>query len=946
ITNANAQVSLISQSEDKIISVTVGVGASGTVGVSALLFGNVITSSIESEMTGSTVYSGGQMQLKASDDSSISSVGLSVAASGTVSVGAIVAANVVTNTVAAEIDGSTVNSGGALDLTALNDSTIYSFTGGVAASGVVGVQVSFAANVISNTTEAEILNDGATASNVTSAGALTISATDASTIDALAFGVAGSGTVAVGVGMSANVITNTINAGIEGGSTVTSDSTIGVSAISESVIRGISLGVSGSGIVAVQVSVMGNVIANTVTAEISGSDVSAAGNISVDAEEKAPDTSVAPPNVGNEQSTLTSDVPSSSAAPINLDANILAVMVSVAGTGIVAVNGAFSGNVITDTVEASVVNSTVLAGVTGTKGNYSVKNSSADVDVTTNTNSSISALTVGVAGSGIVAVNVTGFGNAIANTVESIIGDQSTIVSGGAFDASAIDQSEISSLGVSVAGTGAVAVGALLGVNVIDNTIAAEVEGSNVQSFSTFTLNAESESSILGFTAGIAGAGGGAGVLSLSANTITNTIEALVTTDNEIASTVNSSGAAKVTAVDSSTIDSIAFGVTGSGGASVGAALGANVVANKTTAEISGSTFIGGSTLSVSGSENAVIRSLTLGISGSGGSAVQVTAVGNVTADDVTADIVGSTVTSSGDISLSATDGTPTTINSLETTSDQDTQLSSDTSSAPISLSSLLDSTNILSIVIGVAGSASEAINVELVGNIITDQAKAYISGSKVTSETGEIDLSGLCTSSIAALTAGLAGSGGLSVNAAGLGNIISDTLEASIVSGSTVQADTGINQTAADSSSINSFGLGISLGGTLAGEAIVAVNNIGNTLSADISGSTVTSSGSIQLSALSEASVNSFVGGVSASVAAAAGLSFAYNDIHNTVDASILRGANVHSDHDIDLTATDASSIESMAIAVSVAGLGAAGAAASVNTVANDVNTAITSST
>jgi hypothetical protein len=236
VTNSSAAVSLTSKSEDKIISVTAGVGASGTVGVSALLFGNVITSSIESEITDSTVRSGGAMQLKASDDSSIRSVGLSIAASGTVSVGAIVAANVVTNTVKTEIAGSTVTSGSSLDVTALNDSTIYGFTTQVSGSGVVGVGVVFAANVIANTTDAEILNYGATASNVTTAGALTISATDQSTIDAFAFSVAGSGTVAVGVGLSANVIANTVHAGIEGGSTITSGSTIDISALSEPII--------------------------------------------------------------------------------------------------------------------------------------------------------------------------------------------------------------------------------------------------------------------------------------------------------------------------------------------------------------------------------------------------------------------------------------------------------------------------------------------------------------------------------------------------------------------------------------------------------------------------------------------------------------------------------------------------------------------------------------
>jgi hypothetical protein len=131
-------------------------------------------------------------------------------------------------------------------------------------------------------------------------------------------------------------------------------------------------------------------------------------------------------------------------------------------------------------------------------------------------------------------------------------------------------------------------------VNVITNTIAAELEGSSVQSYSTFTVDAESDSTILGFSAGVAGAGGAAGVLSLSANTITNTIEALVTTDSGgTPSSVAASGDASVTAEDSSTIDAIAFGISGSGGGSYGAAICTNVIANTTKAEINGSTFNG-----------------------------------------------------------------------------------------------------------------------------------------------------------------------------------------------------------------------------------------------------------------------------------------------------------------------------------------------------------------
>jgi hypothetical protein len=153
---------------------------------------------------------------------------------------------------------------------------------------------------------------------------------------------------------------------------------------------------------------------------------------------------------------------------------------------------------------------------------------------------------------------------------------------------------------------------------------------------------------------------------------------------------------------------------------------------------------------------------------------MQVTAVGNVIADTTESLIDnGSNVTAAGAIDVWAKDGTPSAIGALETTAGQNTQLTSETSSAPTSLSSLLNDTNILSVVIGVAGAGSQAFNVVMVGNVIADPVKADIVGSTVKSTAGEIDLEALSSSAIAAITAGVAGSGGVSIDAVGLGNDI-----------------------------------------------------------------------------------------------------------------------------------------------------------------------------
>ena len=87
---------------------------------------------------------------------------------------------------------------------------------------------------------------------------------------------------------------------------------------------------------------------------------------------------------------------------LDLSGNILALNIGVAAASTVAVNVILTGNVIANTVLANIEDSTV----TSTLG---------AIDMDAESKSSILALTIGVAGSGTVAVNATGFGNVIVN---------------------------------------------------------------------------------------------------------------------------------------------------------------------------------------------------------------------------------------------------------------------------------------------------------------------------------------------------------------------------------------------------------------------------------------------------------------------------------------------------------------------------------------------------
>ena len=152
------------------------------------------------------------------------------------------------------------------------------------------------------------------------------------------------------------------------------------------------------------------------------------------------------------------------------------------------------------------------------------------------------AATAGVAGSGAVAVNATGFGNVITETVAATISGNSTVTStSGSTGLTARNESHITSLAISVAGS-TVAIGGLIGANVITNTVEAEISGSSVAADTSLTLDAESTASILGLTLSLAGGIGAVGI-TLSANVISDTTEALIVDSGTAGAPVSAGGA-------------------------------------------------------------------------------------------------------------------------------------------------------------------------------------------------------------------------------------------------------------------------------------------------------------------------------------------------------------------------------------------------------------------
>ncbi|MCP3849676.1 MAG: hypothetical protein GY694_05490, partial [Gammaproteobacteria bacterium] len=348
--------------------------------------------------------------------------------------------------------------------------------------------------------------------------------------------------------------------------------------------------------------------------------------------------------------------------------------------------------------------------------------------------------------------------------------------------------------GVSVAASGAASVGALIGANVVTNSVVAEIDSSTVDSGAKLSLDALNKANILGLTVGVAGSGAGAGLLSLSGNTIVTKTRAAIS-GRTSQSDIDAVGDVQLSASNISEINTLAVGVSASGGGAGGAALAANVITNTIETEISNSVVdITGGNLDLHSSSSAIIRALTVGVSGSGGAAVQVSAMGNVIANTSSAIISSdSVVTASGNISLLADDINPGVVPFMDAVGeyilgeDQKQGLSDALAGTPFD-----PSANIVSLMVSVAGSGGVAVNGAFTGNVITNTVTASIDDSDVRSTGGDISITSDSRAGILALTVGVAGSGAVAVNATGFGNDISNNISAAISDGSVVTTDTG----------------------------------------------------------------------------------------------------------------------------------------------------------
>ena len=284
------------------------------------------------------------------------------------------------------------------------------------------------------------------------------------------------------------------------------------------------------------------------------------------------------------------------------------------------------------------------------------------------------------------------------NTVDAKIDGGSDIDAVGAIGIHAQDSTTVVVVAGGFAGSGKAAVGVAASTVYEENSITAQIDGSDVTSTggsisviagiappataadpseialgtSGITLPEFGGSQVVNLTFAGAGAGKLAVGAALSVNTINNTIAARITN----ASTILANGDVVLSAIDKSVIDALALGAAGSGGVGVGVAVSANVITNGISTVISGSTVTSSAgDVTLTATSSSIIRALGIGASGSGDVAVAVSALGNAVTNSVTSTISAATVKAADDVIIIAQDIAPSVLPAWMLSADKQAEL-------------------------------------------------------------------------------------------------------------------------------------------------------------------------------------------------------------------------------------------------------------------------------
>ena len=482
-----------------------------------------------------------------------------------------------------------------------------------------------------------------------------------------------------------------------------------------------------------------------------------------------------------------------------------------------------------------------------------------------------------------------------------------------------------------VAGSKDNAAGAAVNVANLDNTFTAKIDGATLTA-GTIASQAEADSLAVNVTAGVAaGSKDFGGMGSVTWQDQDNRIQsqvtdsALTTDDLE----VNASSNAQAVNV----AGSVAYGKT----AGVGAALAYNGLDNHIGAYLAGGSVTaktpstgvsvdveGKNTGKIYGLGAAVAASQTAAVNGTvvvnhggsdteatvgevrpenGNNTVKETAIANAKAVKVKAESDDVRVAAAGNVSASGKValGGAVAYNDVGGAS-ASTERASQKTRAALNKTTLthvtsgstsvqaVDGSTLTTAAVGVGGAGKVAVQGAAATALVNKTVTAEVQDSKIDKDTDKgayvtVQADSKSTiNSLAAVGAGggdFAGGAGVSVN-----RINQDTM--ATLSGSTVK-DRHTTVQAAGDSAITSIGVGAAVAGKAALAGNIAVNQIGNSVKAAVSGSTLTSSGNIGVLASGKENLTNFAGTVSGAAGnAGLGMGVSYNAITGNTESTV----------------------------------------------------------
>ncbi len=421
-------IALTATSNNKIFAIAGAVSYGGTAGIGAALATNSIGATAGAYIQGSNVTSAGSVGLNAADtNGEIFSITAGGAGSQTFALGGAVSLNQINDTNDAHISGgASIDAAGAVTLTSSDSPTIEALAGGLAGSGTAAIGAALATNNIDDTTRSYI--DGASVAAASAA----LSATSNATIESLTVAGAGSGTFSLGGAVGLNSIGDVTEAYITDGSVVDVSGALTLIATDTPTITSAAGALDAAGTAAISAGVATNTIGDTVTVYVDGGSQAQAASVTATATENA---------------------------------NIEAASMGLSGSGTVAVSGGVGVNQIHNTTDAHIAGG---ATVTAT-GNISF---------TAQDSSDNSSLTGQGAGS-LVGIGGAVSYNVIADQVRAYVQSSTVVSNSGAVSIIAVLTATINTITVGLSG-GFVGIAGSVAVNLLGSSVSAYIAASSV----------------------------------------------------------------------------------------------------------------------------------------------------------------------------------------------------------------------------------------------------------------------------------------------------------------------------------------------------------------------------------------------------------------------------------------------------------------------------------